>query len=77
MNELSNAPSGHVLVRKAMRREEALVVQSFMESNGIPSVLVMGNDASAYTREPSHVLSLWVEESRAEEAEALLREEDG
>lgn len=75
MSELPNAPTGYVRVRGPMRREEALVIQSFMESNGVPSVLVMGNDASAYTRQPAITLTLWVEEGRAEEAEALLSEE--
>lgn len=75
MTELPNAPTGYVRVRGPLRREEALVVQSFMEANGIESVLVMGNDMSAYTRQPATVLTLWVEEGRAEEAEALLSEE--
>ena len=75
MREHANAPGGYAQVRGPMRREEALVVQSFMEANGIPSVLVAGNDSSAYTREAARTLSLWVDEERAEEAEALLSEE--
>lgn len=74
MSEVPNPPTGFVRVRGPLRREEALVVQSFMEANGIESVLVIGNDMSAYTRQPATTLSLWVEESRAEEAEALLAE---
>ena len=75
MTEHVNAPGGYALVRGPMHREEALVVQSYMEANGIPSVLVAGNDASAYTREAAHTLSLYVAEERAEEAAALLAEE--
>lgn len=75
MREHANAPGGYTCVRGPISREEALVVQSYMEANGIPSVLVAGNDASAYTREAAKVLSLWVEDERADEAEALLSTE--
>lgn len=76
MTELTAPPDGYTQVLPSVPREQALVVQGLLDSNGIPCVAVgarMG--AHLYTREPSHVLSVYVATDRADEARALLEAE--
>ena len=76
MRELFNPSEGHVRIRGAMHREEAIVVQSYLEANDIPAWLVpVASAFEAYTRQAPMNLELWVGEERAEEAELLLSQE--
>ncbi|HVF03943.1 MAG TPA: hypothetical protein VNA20_03805 [Frankiaceae bacterium] len=73
MTELTAPPDGYTQVLASVPREHAIVVHGLLDSNGIPTVVVgarMG--AHLYTREPSHVLSVYVVNDRADEARALL-----
>lgn len=72
MTDVPNVPTGFVVVRRALRREEGVVVQGLLESSGIRAALVAANDLSAYTRQPATIVDLAVPEDRAGEAEALL-----
>jgi hypothetical protein len=73
MTELTGAPDGYVAVLPSVPREHGLVVQGLLDSNGIPTVLVAARSgAHVYTREPSHVVSVYVAADRADEARALL-----
>lgn len=76
MTELPQPPDGFVELRPGLPREEALVIQGLLESNGIPAPLVAARAGfHTYTRAPSSTLSVYVPEDRADEAEELLRAE--
>lgn len=78
MTELAAAPGGYVEVLPSIPREQALVVQGLLDSSGIPTVLVAARSgAHVYTREPSHVLSVYVAADRADEARELLADDGG
>lgn len=69
-------PDGWACVRRDMRGSEALVARSLLESNGVAAALesTSGRIADVSTVNPIGVgrYSLWVPESDAEAAEALL-----
>lgn len=73
MTELVAPPDGYTEVLASIPREHAIVVHGLLDSNGIPTAMVgtrMG--VHLYTREPSHVLSVYVADDRVDEARALL-----
>ena len=73
MTELAAAPDGYVAVLPSVPREHGLVAQGLLDSSGIPTVLVAARSgAHVYTREPSHVVSVYVVADRADEARELL-----
>ena len=73
MTELPGAPDGYVEVLPGIPREEALVVQGLLDSNGIRTVLVGARAGlHVYTREVAHILSVHVPAEQADEARAML-----
>ena len=73
MTELAAAPGGYIQVLPGVPREEGLVVQGMLDAYGIPAVLVASrHGAHVYTREPAHVVSIYVPADRADEAREVL-----